>query len=567
MFCYKCGKQIDDQAKICENCGAIINSQSDSGEPTEQTNETSSNMPVKRKRKKPFFIAIIVIIIVAIIGCAVSVLSDDNNQKDNESKIEGVQNSYFDFLPEMTVGELLYEFYGEDYWIYNSIEYHVEFFGTNKIDKSGISISFANVGENVVSASKVMYHSEDETAHQISNEDFESYILSLYHQLVGNETTIETTVTNEKTTVITTKIAETTTATTTTVDEKSDVSEKYMSYLSLLNLVNSRFSDYDINSFLYYRYYIYDIDHDGTYELLYHVGEGEAVSEILIYSVNEDGEVVDLGEINGGHTWLSEKDGKLYSNFGYHGYYTAKELRIVNQNDALSVVEETVLEQDGLSDYTTYGTAIAGYSISDTSAVEALCPKKSIENKAYVEAYAEVLKYSGYEGAEVHLHVDGDFSYVKVQLVSDYGDTGFSEEIYTKAECSNYITFNFNPPANPPSYFIIVSFNESGVVGDTIACDIPNESSGTIPSGGLAYNVVGDKKGQINCHGGTVAGFTTDYIVNGGAVGKVRSSLGDAWHVTAKNVCINYGITWYELWDSDDGDYYGWVDSNYIDFY
>ena len=33
------------------------------------------------------------------------------------------------------------------------------------------------------------------------------------------------------------------------------------------------------------------------------------------------------------------------------------------------------------------------------------------------------------------------------------------------------------------------------------------------------------------------------------------------------SLCYNYGITWYELWDSDDGDYYGWVDENYIDFY
>ena len=73
--------------------------------------------------------------------------------------------------------------------------------------------------------------------------------------------------------------------------------------------------------------------------------------------------------------------------------------------------------------------------------------------------------------------------------------------------------------------------------------------------------------GQINCHGGKVVGFTTDYVVNGGSVGIVRSDLGDTWHVTAKNSCISYGIVWYELWDSDDGDYYGWVDSNYIDFY
>lgn len=74
-------------------------------------------------------------------------------------------------------------------------------------------------------------------------------------------------------------------------------------------------------------------------------------------------------------------------------------------------------------------------------------------------------------------------------------------------------------------------------------------------------------KGQINVHGGIVAGYTSDYVVNGGACTTVRKSLGDGWHVTAKNTCYAYGITWYELWDSDDGDYYGWVNADYIDFY
>lgn len=64
-----------------------------------------------------------------------------------------------------------------------------------------------------------------------------------------------------------------------------------------------------------------------------------------------------------------------------------------------------------------------------------------------------------------------------------------------------------------------------------------------------------------------MAGFTTSYVAEGGAVGKVRSSLGDKWHVTAYNTCTSMGVTWYELYDSDDGDYYGWVDSGYIDFY
>ena len=37
--------------------------------------------------------------------------------------------------------------------------------------------------------------------------------------------------------------------------------------------------------------------------------------------------------------------------------------------------------------------------------------------------------------------------------------------------------------------------------------------------------------------------------------------------MTAKYKCESYGVTWYELWDTDDGDYYGWVDEEFIDFY
>lgn len=92
-----------------------------------------------------------------------------------------------------------------------------------------------------------------------------------------------------------------------------------------------------------------------------------------------------------------------------------------------------------------------------------------------------------------------------------------------------------------------------------------NSSSGSSSSKSTVSSC--NKSGEINCHGGTVAGFTTSYVAEGGAVGKVRSSLGDGWHVTAYNTCTSMGITWYELWDSWDGDYYGWVDSSYIDFY
>ena len=186
------------------------------------------------------------------------------------------------------------------------------------------------------------------------------------------------------------------------------------------------------------------------------------------------------------------------------------------------------------------------------------------EKKPYVEAYAETYSFSGYEGSTVYLYLEGDFSMVSIQVHNREFDSEL--EYLSKEDYDGYVQLNFNPFAQPQSVAYITPYNDSGVAGEVAVCEIPSVATGTIQTGGRSY-AVDNMKGQITCHGGTVAGFTTDYVVNGGSVGMVRGSLGDTWHVTAKNKCYNYGVTWYELWDSDDGDYYGWVDSNYIDFY
>ncbi|WP_295092119.1 toll/interleukin-1 receptor domain-containing protein [Ruminococcus sp.] len=75
-------------------------------------------------------------------------------------------------------------------------------------------------------------------------------------------------------------------------------------------------------------------------------------------------------------------------------------------------------------------------------------------------------------------------------------------------------------------------------------------------------------KGEINSRGATyVYGYTTNYVCNGGPKIEERMDLCNEWHITAMNVCYSKGITWYEVWDSDDGDYYGWVDEYFITFY
>ena len=93
-----------------------------------------------------------------------------------------------------------------------------------------------------------------------------------------------------------------------------------------------------------------------------------------------------------------------------------------------------------------------------------------------------------------------------------------------------------------------------------------NSQSATTAAGSSAY-AINDKLGAMDCHKGVVSSYTTDYVCNGGEKDTVRQSLGDGWHVTAKYKCESYGVTWYELWDTDDGDYYGWVDEEFIDFY
>ena len=76
-----------------------------------------------------------------------------------------------------------------------------------------------------------------------------------------------------------------------------------------------------------------------------------------------------------------------------------------------------------------------------------------------------------------------------------------------------------------------------------------------------------NRKGTINASKGEVAGFASSYVVDGGPSKLIRKTLDHGWHVTAVNYCNSKGILWYELYDTDDNDYYGWVDASFISFY
>ncbi len=560
MYCKKCGKQIEDNSKFCDKCGAVVEDDMVKCEDTEKSNNIKSVSSVKKTINKPMLIAIIVVIAVLLLGGGGMMLYENYTQKKGDNAIQSVKGSYFTFLPDMTVGDLLYEYYGEDNWVY-SVDNAVEFWGTNQKDGSGLSLHFDSVkSDNTVKVTDRMYHEKDETAHNISEEEFEKYIINLYEQLDNSsKTTDDAKVTTKKVTI--TKL---TTTVITEEETNPEVSANYAAYSVMLRTFDSGAEMESTNDLAYLQYYLYDINKDGTYELLIHVGTCEADAVIYIYSLDENGELLDLGEISGGHSWLSEKDGKLYTNFAHQGIQIVKSVSMVEDLGSWIIMQDDIFEKDGLSDYTTYGTALQGYDISDTSAIEALCPEEVVADKATVNGYVKTYDLSGRDGTKIRLYLSGNFAAVSVQIYNqEY--TG-DPELYSKDDFDDYIELPFNAYAQPESVVYVTPYNDFGLAGDVITCKIPTTSSGTIQTSAV-INPVNNMKGQINCHSGTVAGFTTDYVVNGGSVGTVRSSLGDTWHVTAKNSCTNYGVIWYELWDSDDGDYYGWVDSNYINFY
>lgn len=584
MICKNCGKEISDTAKFCPYCGKSTS------ESKGQILIQSIEKPTSKKAAFKFYaIVISVCVIICVIICIIINAVDNKNYNETQKKFDSLQNSYFEFLPDITIGELLNDTHswsepnneGKDDEMWLTLYDCPTFLGVN--DETGLTLEITFTGYYNESGSPQILKarintSDNKVLQNMSNEEFKTYILDLYSSYNGNNKLPDTTAAETDVKTIATTAAKSaltkakTTASepvkTTTAPKKSEPqkSSDYLVYLAFINVLDLDMKvEYGEDTFLYHDYYLYDIDNNGTYELLVHIGESEADAVISVYSVDENGEPLELGEISGSHMQLVEKDGKLYSNMCRMGYQTINEIKMIYRYGVWSVTEENVFEESNLTDYKNYGIAVKSYDISDTSAIEALCPKDALADKPYVHAYVKTYDYSGRDGSESRLYLDGDFSAVSV-LIQSMGDTR-EIEFYSKEDYDDYIDMRFNAAGSPPSVVYVTPYSDSGVAGDVVVCDIPTDISGTIQTGGYAGVLNSEMKGQINCHGGTVAGFTTDYVVNGGAVGKVRNSLGDKWHVTAKNVCYNYDVTWYELWDSDDGDYYGWVDSDYIDFY
>jgi len=533
MICKNCGKEISNTAKFCNYCGKATQNIPESD--SQKMLQSIEKVPNKKTNVKFYAIIITISIIICILGTIIIIVIDNKSHEETENKLDSLQNSCFSFLPDITIGELLNDTHswlkpnneGGDTEMWKTMNDYPTFCGVN--DETGITLEITFAGYYNEAGNPEILKTKIDTLdnpvlQEIKTQDFESYILDLYSSYKGTGKSVSATV-SETSALTKSSSVQTTTTTTATQAVTSETTTE--------------------------------------------VTTTEAKSDSETYSITFEADelIEEAGLKLGGHVGIA-----VLSNLTCNNGNANIETKTIYIYDSLVKVEVTGAEAGEIvleGTITTYGLDTnqgETFSYPDGSGVFLVTKTvgENPEDKPYVEAYVETCDFSGHDGFESRLYLDGDFAYVSVESYNEiYNSRSVNEYDYNET-LDGIVVYQGSDMIVPVLY--ITPYSDSGVAGDVVICDVPKEISGTIQTGGMSYPV-DNKKGQINCHGGTVAGFTTDYVVNGGAVGKVRNSLGDTWHVTAKNACDNYGVTWYELWDSDDGDYYGWVDENFIDFY
>lgn len=232
--------------------------------------------------------------------------------------------------------------------------------------------AFSFTGCNIFDKNLDKYKEKMTETEQVTVED-----ITVIEETTVAEITIETTTE----TTVSEKIDTETEAdkTENEAEEKEEITEsekveKSINYSEYYNVLNSAIDSISGNSFMAYQeYYIYDINHDGIYELLTHQGTCEADAMLSIYSIDNDGHAVFIDIVGGGHMCLVEQDGELYSNWAHMGYHYVNKI-LLNGSDGNWIVEhEEVLSEENIDDYTEFGTYLEGYDYYDQSGIDALC--------------------------------------------------------------------------------------------------------------------------------------------------------------------------------------------------
>lgn len=118
------------------------------------------------------------------------------------------------------------------------------------------------------------------------------------------------------------------------IDKSDNINfDKFNQIYEYTQLLNKAYDEFEFEN--YCEYYIYDINNDGTYELILHTGTCEQDRTYTFYSYN-NGKAVELGSDNAWHAGLyNDKSGNLVSYEGSQGTYNIRQYSI--SNNALKI--------------------------------------------------------------------------------------------------------------------------------------------------------------------------------------------------------------------------------------
>lgn len=180
-----------------------------------------------------------------------------------------------------------------------------------------------------------------------------------------------------------------------------------------------------------------------------------------------------------------------------------------------------------------------------------------------VNAYIETFDHSALDHFSSYLVATGEFDHIDVKVKGPENQN--SSYTFTKSDCNASIFLLDYKKYSSDAYVEITPYDSENKAGEKIKCVFPSAVKNTIKDK-VDSKPIEPLNGLIDCPQGQLQGFDRSYVLDGGDVKTVRDKIDHNRRITAKNEAFNYDVHWYELWDSDNGDYYGWVDEKFINF-
>ena len=168
-------------------------------------------------------------------------------------------------------------------------------------------------------------------------------------------------------------------------------------------------------------------------------------------------------------------------------------------------------------------------------------------------------------GTLLLMSVSGNYSYFTYEVYADFEG---QKNVLRKSGTSYDRSYLYEDGSTVSNFvFYVTPYNSDGVAGSRVSMKYNGEHMIYVPQQSASVSSCTRYGTIYSPSGSKVDGLTKSYLIDGGAATYERHDLTHGWHVTAVSEYYDGSTYWYELYDSDDGDYYGWVASYNISFY